>query len=161
MPAVSPLFDAGGALAAVLGPDPRRIDRRPLLLFANKDRQVFFQCVMKDYEPKPLDGWQTGFVDGRLCACAAPQLVVSVNGRKYHADPSEVPGSSPADGHAECRACGREYVGPGRLIASGPPAGTVAERVRHVFSSAFARTAGRIAVHAVQGCASGRKHHSN
>jgi competence protein CoiA len=66
-----PLFNADGALRAVLGPYPRQIRREnfallagTLLLFSSKDRQVSFNRVMKGYEPKPLDGWQTDFVGG-------------------------------------------------------------------------------------------------
>jgi competence protein CoiA len=65
-----PLFNAAGALRAVLGPDPRRIVREnfallagTLLLFSGKDRHASFNRVMKRYDPKPLGGWQTDFVD--------------------------------------------------------------------------------------------------
>lgn len=65
-----PLFNADGALRAILGPDPQRIRREnyallagTLLLFSSKDRHAFFNRVMRNYEPKPMDGWQTDFVD--------------------------------------------------------------------------------------------------
>lgn len=66
-----PLFGSDGELAAILGPDPQRIRREnyallagTLLLFSSKDRHAFFNRAMKGYEPKPLDGWQTDFIDG-------------------------------------------------------------------------------------------------
>jgi len=66
-----PLFNADGALRAVLGPDPQRIRREnyallagTLLLFSSRDRHAFFNRVMERYDPKPLDGWQTDFIDG-------------------------------------------------------------------------------------------------
>ena len=61
-----PLVNADGWLTAILDPDPRRIGREQyvlhagtLLLFTSKDRQTRFARVMKDYDPKPLDGWKT------------------------------------------------------------------------------------------------------
>ena len=61
-----PLFGADGELAAILDPDLRRIGREQfalhagtLLLFTTKDRRIRFLQAIKDYDPKPLDGWKT------------------------------------------------------------------------------------------------------
>ena len=61
-----PLVNADGWLIAILDPDPRRIGQQQfalhagtLLLFTSKDRQARFARVMKDYNPKSLDGWKT------------------------------------------------------------------------------------------------------
>ena len=64
-----PLVNADGWLAAILDPDPRRIGQQQyalhagtLLLFTSEDRQARFIRAMKDYDPKPLDGWKTDHV---------------------------------------------------------------------------------------------------
>ena len=61
-----PLVNADGWLVAILDPDPRRIGQKQfalhagtLLLFTSEDRQARFARVMKDYEPKPQEGWKT------------------------------------------------------------------------------------------------------
>ena len=63
------------------------------------------------------------FVAERLCACAAPQLVVSINCRKYHAEPDGTRESNPGGGSAECQVCGGEYAAPWRFTAAGPGGG--------------------------------------
>jgi hypothetical protein len=126
-----PLVDTGGTLVAVLNPDPELVHGEAFLLLAGT--LLLFPSGRRQMT---LDGYGTGpacagrrvpgdffdadgyFADSGWCACAVPQLVVSVNCRKYHAEP-EVRNVLVV-GHAECEACGRLYFGPWRLTATKP-----------------------------------------
>ena len=125
-----PLVNADGVPAAVLNPVPGLVRGKAflllagtLLLFPARWRQDAFEATMTRARRKPLGGYRTDFIAERLCACAAPQLVVSINCRKYHAEPDETRDSNPAGGSAECQVCGREYADPWRLSAAGPGGG--------------------------------------
>lgn len=101
-----------------------------LLIFPSKTNlRRFNNAANIKKRHRPLDGYRTDIVTstgGRRpsgrgpCACAAPQLVAKIQNAEYPAEPSEQMGPAATLFRAECRACGRRYVGTWRRIGSAP-----------------------------------------
>ncbi len=76
------------------------------------------RAVTRSTRYKPAGGWRTDFTGASQCTCTAPQLTVTINTRRYHAEPSETQGLKVISAPAECQACGGWYDGPARLTAA-------------------------------------------
>ena len=63
------------------------------------------------------------FTSASQCTCAVPHLTVTINTRKYHAEPSETQGLRVVSAPAECQACGGSYDGPWQCSPPGLVAG--------------------------------------
>ncbi|BDH14271.1 hypothetical protein [Streptomyces hygroscopicus] len=118
-----PLIDENGVPAAVFDPDPGRVRGHAfrllaglLLIFPSQTNQRRFEKAKKRTKYQPIDGYQTGFVDGpppgpararpgrshaRAGTCSTPQLVATIHDAEYPAEPSDQMGP----GAALFRAC--------------------------------------------------------
>ncbi|MFI2458174.1 competence protein CoiA [Streptomyces sp. NPDC019539] len=138
-----PLVDENGVTAAVFDPDPGRVRGHAfrllaglLLIFPSQTSLRRFEKATKRAKHKPIDGYQTDFVDAppsgparsrprissivHICTCTTPQLVAGIQNAEYPAEPSDQMGPAAALFRPQCRACGGKYEKPWRRTSSTP-----------------------------------------
>ncbi|MEV7471916.1 competence protein CoiA [Streptomyces kronopolitis] len=138
-----PLVDENGVTAAVFDPDPGRVRGHAfrllaglLLIFPSQTSQRRFEKATKRAKHKPIDGYQTDFVDAppsgparsrprisssvHTSTCTTPQLVARIQNAEYPAEPSDQMGPAAALFRPQCRACGGKYEKPWRRTSSTP-----------------------------------------
>ena len=115
-----PLVDGEGLPVAVFNPSRRLLRGQAYLLLAGLLLLFGDELALKHFSryaygaPKRPKDQRTEVVRLDLCACEAPDLVATIEGKQYRAQPSESFGPAAALYCAQCETCGGAYKLPWR-----------------------------------------------